>query len=198
MNFVIPGNPIAQKRPRLGRNGVYNPNHTDKLKMKWMIQAQMKEKGYLKVQEAAISVVGRSYHPFPKGTSKKALKTLEGAWHVKKPDVDNIVKFVLDVLAGIAFTDDNQVANIWFEKRLSCNPRVEVSVFPLEDNLINEHALTVKKEISVADLDYMIKKAHRIGKQGRNLFRVYSQEDEEGRHFYFEVGCLREKVQQKV
>lgn len=59
--------------------------------------------------------------------------------------------------------------------------------------MINEHALTFKGEITVEDLIYMVKKAHRIGKSGRDLIRVFVQEDEEGKHVYFEVEALKQK-----
>ena len=34
----------------------------------------------------------------------------------KKPDIDNIVKIILDSLNGIAFKDDNQITKIEVEK----------------------------------------------------------------------------------
>lgn len=42
----------------------------------------------------------------------------------------------------------------------------------------------------MTDLDYLIKKANRLGKAGREVIRVYQQEDNEGIHVYFEVTGL--------
>ena len=41
----------------------------------------------------------------------------------KKPDIDNIVKIILDALNKIAFKDDNQITKIEVEKRYSKEER---------------------------------------------------------------------------
>lgn len=53
--------------------------------------------------------------------------------------------------------------------------------------MLNEHAITYHDRITISDLDYLIKKANRLGKSGREVIRVYTQEDNEGIHVYFEV-----------
>lgn len=59
--------------------------------------------------------------------------------------------------------------------------------------MLNEHAITYRERITIADLDYMVKKANRLGKCGRDVVRVYQEEDNEGIHVYFEVkGMHRE------
>ena len=57
--------------------------------------------------------------PIPKSTLKYKLKRMieEETPHLKKPDLDNIVKAVLDGLNGIAFPDDNQIYRISAFKR---------------------------------------------------------------------------------
>ena len=53
--------------------------------------------------------------------------------------------------------------------------------------MILEHAKTVNEIITMEELNYMVKKANRLGKMNREITRVYAQEDDEGRHIYFEV-----------
>lgn len=53
--------------------------------------------------------------------------------------------------------------------------------------MLNEHAITYRERINMADLDYMVKKANKLGKCGREVMRVYQEEDAEGIHVYFEV-----------
>lgn len=53
--------------------------------------------------------------------------------------------------------------------------------------MLNEHAVTYIEKLSMKDLEYLIKKANRLGKRGRDVVRVYQQEDSEGNHVYFEV-----------
>jgi len=48
----------------------------------------------------------------------------------KKPDIDNLIKFVLDALQGqnAYFVDDSQVVRILAEKIYSDNPRTEIMI----------------------------------------------------------------------
>lgn len=57
--------------------------------------------------------------------------------------------------------------------------------------MINEHALTVKNDPTKEDLAYLIRKANKLGLRQREIVRVYTQDDEEGKHFYFEVEGLK-------
>ena len=58
--------------------------------------------------------------------------------------------------------------------------------------MINEHAVTYKDKIALEDLDYIVKKANRLGLSNRQLSRVYKEEDADGIHIYFSVEGLKE------
>ena len=45
-----------------------------------------------------------------------------------RPDIDNLVKIVLDGLNGVAFMDDKQVIELYAIKRYSIEPRTEIMV----------------------------------------------------------------------
>lgn len=47
---------------------------------------------------------------------------------VKKPDLDNLEKSVLDSINGYAYADDNQISDLHSRKRYSMNPRVEILI----------------------------------------------------------------------
>lgn len=51
--------------------------------------------------------------------------------------------------------------------------------------MVNEHAKTVKEIVKMEDIEYMVKKANKLGKSGRSIERVYQEEDSEGKHIYF-------------
>jgi len=53
--------------------------------------------------------------------------------------------------------------------------------------MIVEHALTYNNKLSASNIEYLTTKANRLGRIGKQLMRVYSQEDAEGTHIYFEV-----------
>ena len=48
--------------------------------------------------------------------------------HIKKPDVDNLIKLYLDVMSGIVFKDDNCVSLGSAIKVYTDSPRVEIYV----------------------------------------------------------------------
>lgn len=58
----------------------------------------------------------------------------------------------------------------------------------------NEHAITYTEKITMKELEYLVKKANRLGKIDKEVVHVYQIEDAEGFHIYFEVnGKLQEK-----
>jgi Holliday junction resolvase RusA-like endonuclease len=48
-------------------------------------------------------------------------------WHVSRPDIDNIVKAILDGLNGVVFADDASVAQLVSSKEYG-EERVEVQI----------------------------------------------------------------------
>ena len=50
----------------------------------------------------------------------------------KKPDIDNIVKAVLDALNEVAYRDDTQVVELQVRKQYSEKPRLEICLEELE------------------------------------------------------------------
>jgi len=75
-----------------------------------------------------LSVSCAFYLPIPKSTSKKRTVLMEDMWHDKKPDLDNLIKMILDRCTGILFEDDNNVSKIIGVKKYSQNPRIKLFV----------------------------------------------------------------------
>lgn len=53
--------------------------------------------------------------------------------------------------------------------------------------MLAEHAITYTNRLSVADLDYMTKKANKLGRSGREVILVREETDGLGTHVYFYV-----------
>lgn len=202
MKFIIDIEPIpkARHRSRISRGRIitYDPQHGEKIQTKWLMSKIMREKNYEIIESGAISCDVLSYVQIPKSLSLKKQKELEGMPCDRRPDIDNYCKNYFDILNGIAYHDDGQIANLWAQKIYSKNPRVEIIVNKIGEFMINEHAVTVKGHITQEQLAYLVKKANRLGLQKRQLFRVFTQEDDEGSHVYFETEPLLTREEHEI
>jgi len=57
----------------------------------------------------------------------------------------------------------------------------------------HEHAITYQGYLGIADLDYIARKANKLGKFGKELIRVHEEKDDEGTHVYFDVASIVRK-----
>lgn len=195
MHLVLEQTPIAKARHRHYQRGgrviTFDPQCKDKDGAKWMLQSQMREKGLNSIQEGPLYMSLINYTPIPQSWSMKKQKAFDGQDCVSRPDLDNYIKFYGDVLNGVAYEDDRQITRMWSEKLYSAKPRVEIIIQPLGNKMINEHAITINGIITSEQLNYLVKKANKLGLQQRQIIRVYSEEDNEGKHIYFEAEGIR-------
>ncbi len=71
-----------------------------------------------------------AYYPIAKSTSKKKRQQMLAGLirPTKKPDLDNVIKSILDALNKVAYHDDTQIVSLSMEKFYSDSPRVEVTI----------------------------------------------------------------------
>lgn len=115
MQIFIPGKPQGKGRPRYWKGHAVTPEST--MTYEQMIAMLWKCERY-GVSDKPISVEITAFYLVPKSWSKKKQAAVY-AGEIKptvKPDIDNIVKIVLDGLNGVAFTDDKQVIEIQAQK----------------------------------------------------------------------------------
>lgn len=122
IDFFVEGKPQGKARPRFSNGHTYTPqktkNYEELVKMSFL--KEYRNRNRFKMQnlplfgdDKALSVVILAYYPIPSKWSK-ILKNKAIADEVKptiKPDVDNIVKVILDALNGLAYADDKQVVS---------------------------------------------------------------------------------------
>ena len=127
--LTIDGVPVAKGRPRFGRYGTYTPKKTQEyeeyVKMCWLAKY-----GSIQPSEQSLEVNIVFYLPIPKNVNKKQrAEMLNGKIkHTKKPDIDNLIKSVLDALNGIAYSDDSKIIKVAAEKQYSEKPRTEIQI----------------------------------------------------------------------
>ncbi len=122
IDIVFHGTPIGKSRPRFGRTktgGVvtYTPQKTRDYERALKSFAQVAMIGKT-VLEGPVKVTITAYFSH---------KTKTG-WHVSRPDLDNIIKAVLDALNEVVFDDDAAVCELVAVKKYDNEERVEVQV----------------------------------------------------------------------
>lgn len=128
MKFEILGKPIGKGRPRLGKYCTYTPRKTANYEtlVKYIFSNKFKNfkpiEGTIKAKIIAEFSVPKSY------SKKKRNELLATENYTKKPDCDNIAKIILDSLNGIAYLDDNQVAELLVIKKYAEQDRVIVEL----------------------------------------------------------------------
>lgn len=129
MTFEIMGAPIPAARPRVCRYGTFNPKAKEQIKTGIEIKAQANIKKITGLPlEDPISLHVRFYMPIPKSYSKKKKDLLKGQPHIRRPDADNLLIFLMNSMNGIIFKDDSQVYDLTVTKNYSENPRTELSI----------------------------------------------------------------------
>jgi Holliday junction resolvase RusA-like endonuclease len=134
--ITIPGKPIAKARPRFVRKGnfvdTYNCQETEEGRFLWECKRQLMAIGWLTPIEKGIPVelLLRFYFPIPKNEKRllKRVQTGELVFHVKKPDLDNCIKFILDCFNDFVMSDDSQVVRISALKYYALEPRTGITV----------------------------------------------------------------------
>jgi len=130
ITVVVPGTPIAKKRPRFavrgGKGHVYSDQETEEGKLLWELRQQFKGEPL----EGALQVQITFYFVPLKGDKAKvrAAKLNGEEGHTKKPDVDNLIKFYFDVMNGLIWVDDSQVVAVFGEKRFAEQARTEIII----------------------------------------------------------------------
>lgn len=131
MRIIIPGKPVAKKRPRFARRGkfvtTYSDQETEEGKVLWEIRQQRPER----LITGGLSVSLWFGMPIPKSTSKKRFQLMVNGNinHTIKPDLDNLVKFYLDVMNEEIYIDDKQIFSIIAIKQYAEKPRTEIFIY---------------------------------------------------------------------
>jgi Holliday junction resolvase RusA-like endonuclease len=134
ISFTVFGEPVAKGRPRFTRTGhCYTPAKT--------IGAESKIRGLAKVAKGSHTISDKPVamrisfiFGMPKSWSIGKRELWEGLPCAKKPDLDNVVKTILDAINGAGiWADDSQVCEIYARKVWGATPRTEIQIITLEE-----------------------------------------------------------------
>ncbi len=129
--FEVPGKVIGKGRPRLNSYTgiVYTPTKTKDYES-LVEQYFLLKYSRFKTLEGRIRVSIIAYFSIPKATKKSDINEMldNNISPTKKPDIDNIVKVVLDSMNKFAFKDDNQITKIEVEKKYALEDKIYIKI----------------------------------------------------------------------
>jgi len=137
MKLIIPGPPVAWLRPRVntrqGRPIIFE--HPKVRSEKGVVQhhAQQLLNGSDPIS-GPVKVKITAEFACPKSQYRKQTPRLR-RWKDNGPDIDNLAKFYLDALTGIAFLDDRQVCSLMVTKHTAAQgkpPRTIIQITEIE------------------------------------------------------------------
>ena len=129
--FEVPGRVIGKGRPRLNSytGVVYTPTKTKDYES-LVEQYFLLKYPRFKTLEGRIKVSIIAYFSIPKATKKSDINEMldNNISPTKKPDIDNIVKAVLDSMNKFAFKDDNQITKLEVEKKYALEDKIYIKI----------------------------------------------------------------------
>lgn len=129
--FEVPGKIIGKGRPRLNTytGSVYTPTRTKDYESLIEQYFLLKYPRY-KPFEGRVQIEINAFFEIPKNAKKadKELMLENKINPTKKPDIDNIIKIILDAMNGIAFKDDIQITKLNVEKTYSDTEKVQIKI----------------------------------------------------------------------
>lgn len=114
--------PIPKQRPRLSKFAVYTPKKTRDYENLIAFEWKKKYKNLILKGALKIDLLF---------CFKKA-KTCKKKYHTQRPDIDNLIKSVLDGLNEMAFLDDSQIVKLNLEKVFAEYDKVIINITELE------------------------------------------------------------------
>ena len=135
LEFNVEGTPVPKARARVVMRGKYPGAYTPQKSKNY--ETIVADAARLAMNEAGLSMTSEPCGvslifslPIPKSASKKQVKCMSNGekMHIKKPDLDNLIKQVFDAMNGIVWCDDSQVVSVTAIKVYSEVPSASIRI----------------------------------------------------------------------
>lgn len=113
------GSLISGVGKKTGRVYSHSPKSTIRWEARVAQEAQEAMKGEASLMEGPLAVIIRFRLPKPKSAKKNSLPD-------KRPDLDKLIRAVLDGMSKIVYKDDGQVTDLSVAKRYGEKPMAEI------------------------------------------------------------------------
>ena len=113
---IVEGTIKGKARPRVCKGTAFTPRDTIEYENWVKINYKQQDGKYL---NGPIKAKIIAYYKIPKSYSKKRVQAIRSGLDLplKRPDIDNCIKIILDSLNGIAYKDDSQIVELAGLKR---------------------------------------------------------------------------------
>jgi Holliday junction resolvase RusA-like endonuclease len=132
VQFSIDSPPVPKGRPKFSKIGGFVRTYTPKKTSDYetIVRETAQQAMTREPLETPTAVYLYFRLPIPKSYPKKRVAAcLTGLERpIKKPDIDNLAKSVLDGLNGIVYRDDGQIVSLHVTKVYAASPGVDVLV----------------------------------------------------------------------
>jgi Holliday junction resolvase RusA-like endonuclease len=133
ITFAVYGEPVPKGRPRFSTRGKFPIAYTPEKTKNYESEVAMMAKaamGASEPLEGALEAFIYVTFPVPASYSKKRTEAClsDSEKHTKRPDLDNVVKAVIDGMSEIVFFNDSQITSIHATKVYGEVAKVEVMV----------------------------------------------------------------------
>lgn len=141
LDFEFQGEPVAKGRPKISMRGnfasAYTPKKT-RVAESWIkLQAQQQLPKDFQPIKTPIVIMLYFTRKWPKAfylkNQEKQTKKRNGKYPDVKPDLDNLIKTILDAMNGLVFEDDRQIISLYAEKRYGDNPYTIAKIVSMEE-----------------------------------------------------------------
>jgi Holliday junction resolvase RusA-like endonuclease len=136
MDIKIKGEPKPQGRHRYSKRGrkiiTYDPSSKEKKAFGEKVKQQYK--GNPKKNKLSVSIIFNMKRPkihYRTGKYAHKLKKDSPIMVTNKPDIDNLIKFVLDACNKILWEDDKIICEVQCRKIYSENPSTEIEFWEI-------------------------------------------------------------------
>ena len=129
--FEVPGEPRGKGRPRFSKQGrPYTDSETRAYEEKIVAYYRKAYQGFRWPDNAFLDLTVTAHYPIPKSATKAATAGMQAGTILpsRKPDIDNVLKVVLDALNGVAYKDDSRVVAVTARKIYSHTPKLVIEM----------------------------------------------------------------------
>ena len=132
LTFHVDINPVPKGRPRFSKVGGFMRSYTPKKTSDYETEVRTQAQAVMTREplETPLAVYLYFRLPIPRSHTKKRQEAcLNGSERpIKKPDIDNLAKSVLDGLNGVVWHDDSQIVSLHLTKVYARNPGIDLLI----------------------------------------------------------------------